>query len=143
MLELPEDALRLLKGMLTLDPNERISAKEALKIKWLNSLEETKVSLEEQKISLEKLKKFRSQTALQRVVLTYFATLQMLPQEEEELRKTFALFDQDHDGIISIADLVKGYEKIYEDKGRAKLIAEKIMAKIDLNNNGSIDFTGI
>ena len=121
-----------------------INSSEALKNPWLNQKEEeeTKIISSDAKISLTKLKHFRTQTALQRAVLTYFATLQLLPQEEEKLRETFAFFDSDNDGHLSMDDLIHVYEKVYGDPARAKQVAERIMHKIDMNRNGSIDFTG-
>lgn len=128
--------------MLTYDPEKRITSADALKSPWLYLEEETKLTKVEVEVALAKLKHFKTQTALQRAVLTYFATLQLLPQEEEKLRETFGYFDSDHDGHLSIEDLIRGYETIYGNKAKAKQVAERIMHKIDLNRNGLIDFTG-
>lgn len=134
----------MLQGLLTYDPVKRISAENALKSPWFCSKEEIKLqsSNQEKEISLSKLKHFRTQTAMQKVVLTYFATLQVLPEEEEKLREVFASFDHDHDGLLSLDDLIRQCETLYGDRTKAKQVAERIMKKIDLNRNGSIDFTG-
>ncbi len=144
--KLPAEALTLLKKMLTTSPDKRISAKEALTSPWLKKLEaeedDEKVQPIDARISLRKLKNFNAQIIMQKAVLTYFVTLQMMPQEEKRIREMFAHFDIDRDGHLSLEDLTNGYMKVHGDPARARKDAQTIMKKMDLNRNGTIDFTG-
>jgi len=133
----------LMKSMLEYDPDKRISASEALKNAWIDRPEKDRISFADAKISLKKLKNFKTQMVLQRAVLTYFATVQLMPQEQKQLQEVFASFDIDHDGKLTEEDLLKCYQKIYGSTGRAKIEADLIMKHLDLKRKGYINFTGL
>jgi calcium-dependent protein kinase len=129
------------RRLLTYDPQQRITAKEALSSTWVRQSEQISVPSAELRASLQRLEKFHTQMHFQKAVLTYFATQSLHPIEEARLRRLFDIFDEDKDGTISMPELVNGYYKVYHDMTRAKLEAKKIMHRVDLNKNGSIDYT--
>lgn len=140
--KVPEEAKSLIKEMLEYVPEKRITAGEALKNAWIKRPEQEMVSFSNAKISLKKLKNFKTQMVLQKAVLAYFATIQLMPQEEKQLQELFASFDFDHDGILSESDIFLSCQKYFENASRAKIEAETIIRHLDLKKNGCINFMG-
>lgn len=130
-----------IKRMLEIDPKKRISAKEALTSAWFRMGQDSNVSFSDIRLSMQKLEHFRTQTQLQKAVLAYFATQQMCQNEEVKLREVFDALDVNKDGQISMQELIEGCFSVCKDMSKAKAEAAKIMAQVDLNKNGSIDYT--
>eukprot|EP00826_Nyctotherus_ovalis_P051255 TRINITY_DN6396_c0_g1_i5.p3 TRINITY_DN6396_c0_g1~~TRINITY_DN6396_c0_g1_i5.p3 ORF type:complete len:174 (+),score=43.45 TRINITY_DN6396_c0_g1_i5:1342-1863(+) len=132
--------------MLTKDPRARVNANDALKHPWFakyNSLFASKEEQNENLIqSLRNLKNFSAETTLQRAVLGYIATQEIDPREEKRLKLLFDSLDVNKSGQVTLNDLLEGYKKIYKDEARAQKVAEQIMKRADINNNGCIDYSG-
>lgn len=139
---IPQEATTLLQRMLIYEPEKRITAKEALQNSWLAKIKDANASFTEARICLKRLKFYQTQTILQRTVLSYFATVDLMPKEEKKLQEYFALFDLDHDGKLSEQDLVQGYTRLYSNNSKAKFVVKNIMKSLDLKKNGTINFTG-
>lgn len=125
-------------------PENRISAFEALNDPWISKQCLSKeIHEEELSISLQKLRCFHTQMTFQKAILAYMASQQLGKSEEKKLRETFEILDIDKNGSLSRDELLKGYMMIYKDEKRAKYEVERVMTKLDLNQNGSIDYNGI
>jgi calcium-dependent protein kinase len=57
-----------------------------------------------------------------------------------DLQKAFKALDKNSDGKLSRDELVEGYRKIYGEL--AELEVDKILAKVDANGSGEIDYSG-
>ncbi len=137
------DCKSLLKRMLTYDPAKRISAGDAMKHPFIvANIEQHSISGEDLRVSLSNLRNFRTQKLLQKAVLTYIASQQLLQQDEAKFRKIFDTFDLNRDGQLTIEELIQGYTRLYGDPKKAKKQAEQIMRNIDLNHNGFIEYNG-
>lgn len=135
------EAKILISKLLTYDESRRISAFEALQDPWVtkNSKVYGKSAFEALPI-FNNLKKFSSKQKLQRAILTFIAS-QILNQEEtSELSQHFRQIDEDGDGKISKLELLKEYEKRFS-KARAAEEVNKIMAQVDTDSSGFIDYT--
>lgn len=128
--------------MLTYEPDKRITAEEALNNDFLIHSDKLKVSFSDASVSLKKLRQFKTQSILQRAVLTYFATVDLSREEQQKLQDYFTFFDADNDGKLSEDDLLKGYTKLYSNVARAKQEVDNIMLHLDIKKNGAITFTG-
>ncbi len=63
--------------------------------------------------------------------------------DELEMAKSFKALDLNGDGVISFNQLQKGLAKyLGVDETKALGLAKQIFKKVDLNNSGSIDFSG-
>jgi len=78
----------------------------------------------------------------QKAVLAYIASQQLCQTEERKLRQAFEALDLDKNGSISKEELIKGYAFVYKDPDKAKEEVERIMRRIDVNQNGAIDYNG-
>ena len=59
------------------------------------------------------------------------------------MAKSFKALDLNGDGVISLAQLQKGLAKyLGVHESQALGLAKQIFKKVDLNNSGSIDFSG-
>jgi len=92
--------------------------------------------------TLDKLKGFRTQMTFQKAVLAYMASQQLYQSEEKKLREAFKALDKDNNGTISKNELIEGYILVYKNEQRAKEEVERIMRRIDVNQNGAIDYNG-
>lgn len=64
-------------------------------------------------------------------------------KDEVEMARSFKALDLNKDGVISLEELQKGLAKyLGVDDQRALGVARQIFKKVDLNNSGSIDFSG-
>lgn len=88
--------------------------------------------------------------------MTFIVTQISSQQEKEELQKIFQELDEDGNGILSKEELIKGkrdafgviyivikgYAKLYGDREKAEAEVMGIIARVDVNNSGEIDFSG-
>ena len=62
-------------------------------------------------------------------------------EERSKLNDIFKAFDKNNDGELSREELIQGYTQMYGSYERAVSEVTKILAKIDANNSGSIDYS--
>ncbi len=99
---------------------------------------------------MEKLFNFKyiyiqAEKKLQEATLMFFVNNLATKEEKNELLKVFQSLDTNGDGKLSREELVIGYKKIL-NLGQEQVAEEevnRIMSKVDKNNSGSIDYTGI
>jgi len=130
--------------MLTFKPEERISALEALKDQWLIKMTETheKNYLEKGSINaLSSLKNFKVRTKMQQAVMAYMAGHLQSKESEEKLKATFRSFDKNGDGQLEKSELIAGYMKLGMSHAAATKAVTKIMNAVDINKNGTIDYS--
>ncbi len=65
----------------------------------------------------------------------------MTNKEKENLRAIFMALDKNGDGTLTKEELLEGYAKFYGNRERARAEVESLMAKADVDNNGSIDYS--
>ena len=66
-----------------------------------------------------------------------------MAQKEDlvDIQKAFYALDKNSDGKLSRDELIEGYRKIYGELAEEEV--DKILAKVDVNNSGEIDYSGI
>lgn len=96
----------LIKKLLTVNPNLRISAKQALNHEWFKA---TKIDAQQQPIQIrknviERLLNFRGTSLLKKAALNWL--VKMTDQKEiDSLREQFQKIDTDNSGVISLEEL--------------------------------------
>jgi calcium-dependent protein kinase len=138
-----EEAKAFIKKMLSLDPERRISAKQALVDPWLvHQHKKSPVKKERMLKSLDNLENCTITGHIHKAVLTYISVRTITKTKEDKLRAVFQSLDKNGDGQLSKAELIDGYEKYYGNRELAMKKAKKIMQQIDINKNGLIDYNG-
>jgi calcium-dependent protein kinase len=143
-LKVSKDAKNLLKKMLTLDPAERISAKEVLRDPWLkkraaNQIEDRPVTADTLKnLSTFRVISIQSGLKLQQATLSFIASQMSSSEEISKLRDVFIQLDTDGNGVLSREELTQGFKilglKSVED-------IEDIIQRCDADGSGFIDYS--
>ncbi|CAD8150298.1 unnamed protein product [Paramecium pentaurelia] len=136
--EVSEDAKDLIKKMLVIDPEKRISAHDALQHEWI------KITQKQKKInhkSLENLARFHSQSKLKVAIMQLITTQVMSNQEKKKMQKQFKKIDVNHDGTLSKEELLQCYREIYNDELKCNQIVDHLFEQADVNGSNQIDYT--
>ena len=68
------------------------------------------------------------------------ASQQLTNVEEEKLKDSFNFIDTNRNGLITQDELISGYKLLGQSEEKAKEESEWVMKRIDLNQNGMIDY---
>ncbi|OMJ71312.1 hypothetical protein SteCoe_30512 [Stentor coeruleus] len=128
----------LLKSLLKLNPDDRISANEAIMHPWIINNRNHKG--ENLKLTLKRLKNFSNHSKLKEAVHIYLASQVVSYEDIKEIRRIFQTLDKDGNGKITRQELLEEYMKVMEFT-KAQKIVERIIDDIDQDNDGNIDYT--
>ena len=139
-----KNSIALLKKMLAYNPKNRITAEKALRDTWFKAYEKKKITNTTQKLEcIKNLRAFRVTSVMQKAVLAYMASHIITKEEEKKLRSIFMELDQKNNGFLTIEELAEGYLLLFKgDLEAAKQEARETMKRLDINNNGTIDYNG-
>jgi calcium-dependent protein kinase len=132
------DAKNLIRKMLTFNPADRISAREALNDKWIQN---NTIGAPLNQKALRNLADFSSRNKLKQAILTFIVTQMTSQSEKDELQKTFQTLDRDSNGVLTKDELIEGYKKVFAERANPELEVQRIIEEVDINNSGQIDFT--
>ncbi len=74
--------------------------------------------------------------------MMYIVCQLMNNREKDDLRAIFMKLDTNGDGTLTKKELLEGYTKFYGNPERARAEVDDLMANADIDNNGSIDYSG-
>jgi calcium-dependent protein kinase len=133
-----EDAKDLVRMLLKVNSNERLTAEQGLNHTWIRNKapRSTKVSFEPH--FLEKLRNFRSQNKLMKASLHVIAG-QLNEVQIRSLRETYNALDSNGDGLLSASELKEGFKSAGLEVLPPEL--REIMDGVDVNGSGLIDYT--
>ena len=136
------EARDFLDKLLQYSPEKRLTANEALNHPWIRhySTVSKKSASSIALNTIYNLQTFRTQMTLQKAVLSYIASQELSKKDEDKLKEAFYSIDVDHDGRITIEELIETYKNMGKSEEEAKIQAEWVMKRIDLNQNGTIDY---
>ena len=137
-------ALDLIRKLLTMDVNERITAEQALNHPWFkeNKSQEYYNKIKDNdtmKELIENLKKYKRTSIIQETALAYL--VHHFPQVKDVINscKLFNQMDKSGDGKITKAELLKGLSERYKSKTLEQDV-EEIYKNLDMDNNGYIGY---
>lgn len=141
--DISNGAKNLIKKLLTYDHTQRISAEDALKDEWIQRMsttEQIKKPLAER--AFKNLKNFRAANKIQNAIYLFLVNFLSTSDEKNEMLSLFKALDMNGDGLLGRDELLIGYKKIFNISEPEEEVNE-IMARVDQNNSGYIDYTGI
>ena len=134
-----DEAKNLIKKMLTMDVNERLSALETLQDPWFKKFEQkTHYDKKLAKNVLSNMKKFKKHKTLEKTIISFIINQLVKKDERHELEKQFKDWDTNGDGVLSKAEIVNGYKKAYGKVDENEI--DNMIKSIDLDGNGVIDY---
>ena len=142
--KLSSNALDLIKKLLTMDYNERISAEQALNHPWFkaNKSQELFNKINDNgtiRDLIQNLKNYRRTSIIQETALAYL--VHHFPQIKDVVNscKLFNQIDKSGDGKITKAELLKGLSERYKSNTLEKDV-DIIYKNLDMDNNGYIGY---
>ena len=126
-------ALDLLRKMLERDTGRRLSCEDVMKHPWVQSHRKPISSSETPiaKESLRSLRHFRGGCKLGEAILTYISVHMLTNEETLDLTNQFMILDTDHDGKISLEDLVRVYSNMGKDPRIVDSVVKEIMIEVE------------
>lgn len=132
------DAAKFLKLLLKIDPQQRISAKEAMKNPWI--LKHKEKILTDTQVALKNLQDFNSKSKLKEAVHIFIAAQVSSHQDIKYFQECFMKIDKDGDGRISKDELIQEYSK-FMTRNEAENVAVEVIQNIDQDADGMIEYT--
>lgn len=149
-----KDAKNLISSMLTVDPQKRSSADQALNHKWMTKSDDTLAQKDLGK-NLKEFQKFNAKRKFKAAVKGIIAAnmmqaftrenlketnteRQLTEEDVEDLKETFQMFDADGGGTIDNGELKSVLRKLNIDLSDTEL--KEIITSVDQNSDGEIDF---
>lgn len=138
---LSQGAQKLVRSLLTADPERRPSADEALRDPWLLARCGALPAIDDDFAKC--LRRFAEATVLERLFILLAARSLpsgacMLQEDRHRLRQTFGAIDRDNNGLVSV-DEVKS--AICCDGAVSEADAEQMFGFVDINGNGEIGYS--
>lgn len=128
----------LLQKLMTLDPNTRVSAREALRHPWLRSAMDHPIDRNHSERFLVNLQNFHPHKKLQQLTLSFIASQLTTKTEQEEMLELFKKLDFDNNGTLSKQDLKNGISQFKQISDRE---IDQIMVEVDIDESGEIDYS--
>ena len=142
--KISNEAKNLVKRMLEINPDKRLSARDALKDKWFEINKNSIINKKNTNYSIfiKNITEFRAEQKLQQATLA-FLVHNFAPKEElDELKEIFFCFDKNGDGKISKEEFVTGLSNTNNLNNILKKgnNIDGLIKNIDTDNNGYIGF---
>ena len=142
--KLSKSSIDLIKRLLTMDPEQRISAEQALNHPWFKEFKSQEIynrinDSDTIKTLVENLKKYKRTSIIQETALAYL--VHHFPQIKDVVNscKLFNQIDKSGDGKISKAELLRGLSERYKSDTLESDV-EEIYKNLDMDNNGYIGY---
>ena len=141
---LSKEAIDLIKKTLTMDPEQRITAEEALNHPWFKKYKSKEIFNKVKDKStikdlINNLKKYKRTSLIQETALAYL--VRHFPHIKDVVNacKLFNQIDHDEDGKITKDELFEGINALYKSKTLKEDIDE-IFKNLDMDNDGYIGY---
>ena len=142
--KLSKNSIDLIKRLLTMDPEQRISAEQALNHPWFKEFKSQEIynrinDADTIKTLVENLKKYKRTSIIQETALAYL--VHHFPQIKDVVNscKLFNQIDKSGDGKITKAELLRGLSERYKSD-TLETDVEEIYKNLDMDNNGYIGY---
>ena len=134
------EAKELIQRLLTYDPNDRISAEDALNHHWISSNSEVVIDQKTAENALNQLQGFRADQKLKQAAFSFIASQLISKSEKERLAKIFKAIDKNGDGKLSKDEILEGYEEHF-GKHLDEDELDTLFSSVDIDGSGFIDYS--
>ena len=142
--KLSKNSIDLIKRLLTMDPEQRISAEQALNHPWFKEFKSQEIynrinNNNTMKNLIENMKSYKRTSVIQETALAYL--VHHFPQIKDVVNscKLFNQIDKSGDGKITKAELLRGLSERYKSD-TLEADVEEIYKNLDMDNNGYIGY---
>ncbi|CDW88681.1 protein kinase domain containing protein [Stylonychia lemnae] len=127
-----------IKKLLQVHPDQRLSAQQALSDPWIKIYTSSDTIAPPMAMNiLNNLRSFNVLLFAQPILILVRTKV----PDKTRLTEIFKSFDKNNDGVLSKEELINGYNLLYGSLDRAILEVESILAQVDINKNGTIDYS--
>ena len=141
-----EELKDLITNLLKKNPDERLSAEEALNHNWFikNKTKEKLINLPTTEMTslLDNIRLYNPKNKLQQLTLAYLVINYPNANSVQKASCLFIKLDKDNSGIIDTKEFVHGLKELYDEEG--KNVDEEFIInnfkRIDSNNSGNIEY---
>jgi calcium-dependent protein kinase len=134
-----DEAKSLIDQMLVLDPDERISAKDSIEHAWFKKVLSDDYEPIKLKGAISGLKKFEAEQKMQQAALGFIVTQLATKEDTEDLDKAFKRIDKNHDGKLSLEELLEGAQEVFPEMTEDEV--KELFRHADTDKSGDIDYT--
>jgi calcium-dependent protein kinase len=129
----------ILKSLLEINPDKRITAKNACMHPWIKNYTQNVSTQDISKVIL-RMKSFRRPTKLKEAIHTFIISKIMDPTLYKTEEAVFNYLDENRDGTISNKEIVNTLRTEMPTE-EAEMYADVIMENVDSDKSGFIDYT--
>ena len=141
-----KEAIELIKKLLIVNPNKRISAEEALNSPWFVNLKiKEKLSelpVQTMKELLNNVYNYHPDKVLQQAALAYLVHNNPQMKEVHNACSLYIKIDKNNDGLIKQAEFFDGLQSLFEEQGHYvdSELLEDLFRIIDADASGDIEY---
>jgi calcium-dependent protein kinase len=141
-----KEAKAFVQRLLTYNPAQRCSAEDAIRDPWIQKIVFKHKKLSKKNLNLgqevlRNLATFQAGRKFQDAVWVFLVNYFLAETDKKRLMQVFEELDEDKDGLLKRDEVLKGYEKYNLANELDEGGVDEIVARIDRNKNGSIDYT--
>lgn len=127
--------------LLTLDPEKRMSAKEAMGHPWMEQVIQRDMDKSKYGVSaaFANLKSFNSDSNLKKATYTFISQQLLSKKERDDFLQIFNALDTDHSGSLSKEEFLAGSKQFFGESLPEKEVLE-LYNQADIDQSGTIEF---
>jgi calcium-dependent protein kinase len=136
-----EVAKDLIRRLLTVDPNERITPAEVLAHPWLNTPVPRNANPEVPAGYFRNLINFKTANMLRKNIFRHMSNMLMNSAESSEILELFCSLDTNKDGQLSKAEIREGFLRIYGNRIKnLDEYLERVFGEVDFDGSGELSY---
>ena len=147
--DISEEAKSLISKLLNRNPDERISAENALQEPWIKNNNNVAKGIvykndfkgpDDENNIFKNVRKSTQKQKFQEAVINYLVHQVNINEMNKKLSRVFKELDDNGDGILSYEELKKGFKSYFGDSKNMEKEFNELMKLIDTDGNGTVEY---